>query len=118
MTNSNTKSHMIAFLALILVAVVPAVAAWSQMPSVHSVHGVQSDTCNKFAPETHVVNVAPMTVTNTDVPSIPEVKPIAKVPVAKSIKRIAKSASLPKECQLHELLQGGSPDAPHVLSCG
>ena len=109
MTNSNTKSHMIAFLALILVAVVPAVAAWSQMPTKSNF---------KFAPETNVVNVAPMTVTNTDVPSIPEVKPIAKVPVAKSIKRIAKSASLPKECQLHELLQGGSPDAPHVLSCG
>lgn len=109
MTNSNTKSHMIAFFALILVAVVPAIAAWSQMPTKSNF---------KFAPETHTVNVAPMTVTDTDVSSIPEVKIVAKVPVAKSTKRIAKSASLPTACHLHELLQGGSPDAPHVLSCG
>lgn len=106
MTNSNTKSHMIAFLTLILVAAVPAIAAWSQLPTKSNF---------KFAPETRIVNVAPMTVTN--VPSIPEVKITAKVP-AKSTKRIVRSANLSKECHLHELLQGGSPDAPHVLSCG
>jgi hypothetical protein len=108
MINSNTKSHMIAFLVLILVATIPAIAAWSQMPTKSNF---------KFAPETHIVNVAPMTVTSSDVSSVPEVKITAKVP-AKSAKHIARSASLPKECHLHELLQGGSPDAPHVLSCG
>lgn len=109
MTNSNTKkSRSVVFIALLLLAVIPAIAAWSQTPA---------KSTFKFAPETHVTHIAPMTVTDTDIASIPEVKITGRVvKPSRSVSKI--TTSQPVGCHLHELLQGGSPDAPHVLSCG
>jgi hypothetical protein len=94
-------------MSLIMLAIVPAVAAWMQMPKASNF---------KFAAEpAHVVNVAPMTVTDTDMVTIPEVAIIGST--AKS-HTISHKVVAPTVCQLHELIQQGSPTARYVKVCG
>jgi hypothetical protein len=105
MTNNIKKSHIVAIVTLFMLAVIPAVAAWSQLPTKSSFN---------FTPDTHVVNVAPMTVTDTDVVSMPEVKISAKP----SYRATAHKVSMPAQCQMQELEQQGAPTARYVRVCG
>jgi hypothetical protein len=70
----------------------------------------------KFAPETRVVNIAPLTITDTDTVSIPEITVLG--PTAKSFHAISHKVSEPVTCHQHELVQGGSPTARFVKVCG
>ena len=98
------KSNIIAVITLFMLAVIPAVAAWSQLPTTSNF---------KFAAEpAHVVHLAPMTVTDTDMVTLPEVKILAP-----SKPTIAHKISTPITCQLHELIQQGSPTARFVKVC-
>jgi hypothetical protein len=101
------KSRLIAIISLFMLAVIPAVAAWMQMPKASNF---------KFAAEpAHVVNVAPMTVTNTDTVTIPEVAIIGSTTKSRGISH---KVVAPTVCQLHELIQQGSPTARFVRVCG
>ena len=103
------KAHVSATIILSLLAIIPAIAAWSQFPNPTNV---------KFQAEHNspVIQLAPETITPAE--SIPEVTITAKPGIAISNKAIHKAMDMSKACRLHKLHQGGSPTAEFALACG
>jgi len=110
MTNNIKRSRIVAILALFLLAVIPAVAAWSQLPT-------KSNFVFAAEKPATVIQVADPVITPAD--SIDEVTVTARVPAKSDYRNIAPhKVSMPVQCRLHELDQQGSPTARYVRVCG
>jgi hypothetical protein len=102
------KAHVSAIILLSLLAIIPAIAAWSQFPHTTNV--------NFQADKTPVIQLAPEIITPAE--TIPEVTITAKPSIAINGKAIHKVMEASKACRLHKLMQQGRPGAETVLACG
>jgi hypothetical protein len=104
------KSNIIAIITLFMLAVIPAVAAWSQLPT-------KSNFVFAAEKPATVIQVADLVITPAD--SIDEVTVTARVPTKSSYHNIAPhKVSMPAQCRMQELEQQGAPTARYVRVCG